>query len=181
MRVIIFGPPGAGKGTQAEKLSGALRVPHISTGQLLRDNINDGTELGRKAKRYVEVGALAPSDVTDALVNERIGQPDAAKGFILDGYPRSVEQAESLSRMLAARNAKIDAVLELQVCEEELLKRLRGRGRADDTEEIIRNRIREYCEEISPLREYYHNQLRSVDGAGSVDEVFTRALRALSG
>jgi adenylate kinase len=177
----MLGPPGAGKGTQAEKLSGALGVPHISTGQLFRDNINNCTELGRKAKRYVEVGALVPSDVTDALVKDRISQPDAAKGFILDGYPRSVEQAESLSRMLAARNAKIDAVLELQVCEEELLKRLGGRGRADDTEEIIRSRIRVYREEITPLRDYYRNQLRTVDGTGSIDEVFTRALRALGG
>lgn len=179
MRVIMLGPPGAGKGTQAEKLSDALRVPHISTGQLFRDNINNGTELGREAKRYVEAGELAPSDLTDALVRDRISQPDAADGFILDGYPRSVEQAEPLSRMLAARNTKIDAVLELQVCEEELLKRLKGRGRRDDTEDVIRNRIRVYRDETAPLRNYYRNQLRNVDGVGSVDQVFARVLRAL--
>jgi adenylate kinase len=179
VRVIMLGPPGAGKGTQAEKLSDALRVPHISTGQLFRDNINNGTELGREAKRYVEAGELAPSDLTDALVWDRISQPDAADGFILDGYPRSVEQAEALSRMLAARNTKIDAVLELQVCEEELLKRLKGRGRRDDTEEVIRNRIRVYRDETTPLRNYYRNQLRNVDGVGSVDQVFARVLRAL--
>jgi adenylate kinase len=175
----MLGPPGAGKGTQAKKLSDALGVPHISTGQLVRDNINNGTELGRTAERYVEAGELVPSDVINALVKDRISQPDATHGFILDGYPRSFDQAEALSRMLAARNTKIDAVLELWVREEELLKRLKGRGRTDDTEDVIRNRMRVYRDETAPLRTYYRKELRTVDGVGSVDDVFARVLRAL--
>ena len=155
MRVVLLGPPGAGKGTQAVKLAEKLGVPQISTGDLFRSNINDGTELGLEAKRYLDAGDLVPSELTNALVDKRLDEADAADGFILDGYPRSVEQAEALTRMLAARNTKLDAVLEFRVCEEELLKRLKDRGRADDTEEVIHNRMKVYRDETAPLLEYY--------------------------
>ena len=179
MRVILLGPPGAGKGTQAQKLSDKLGIPQISTGELFRQNIKDHTLLGLEAKRYLDAGDLVPSDLTNALVEDRIGQPDAADGFILDGYPRSVQQAEALSAMLGKHGTKIDAVLELQVCEEELLNRLKERGRSDDTEEVIHNRMKVYRDETQPLLEYYRSELKTVDAVGTLDEVFARALRAL--
>jgi len=179
VRVVLLGPPGAGKGTQAAKLADKLGVPQISTGELFRQNIQDGTELGLEAKRYLNAGDLVPSDVTNKLVEDRISQPDAATGFILDGYPRSVDQAKALQRMLEARNAKVDAVLEFRVCEEELFKRLEERGRADDTEEVIRNRMNVYRDETAPLLDYYRNVLKPVDAVGGLDEVFARAVAAL--
>ncbi|MDI3314660.1 MAG: adenylate kinase [Mycobacterium sp.] len=179
MRVILLGPPGAGKGTQAERLAEKLRVPHISTGELFRHNIRAGTELGLRAKRYLDAGDLVPSELTNALVEDRLDQPDAAAGFVLDGYPRSLEQAQALHDMLQRRGAEIDAVLELRVSQEELLKRLNGRGRPDDTEDVIENRMKVYREETAPLLEYYCGQLKTVDGVGAVDEVSARALRAL--
>ena len=179
MRIVLLGPPGAGKGTQAQKLADKLGVPQISTGDLFRENISSGTPLGVEAKRYLDAGDLVPSDLTNALVDDRISQPDAADGFILDGFPRSVEQAEALSRMLAQPNHKLDAVLEFSVSEEELLKRLKERGRADDTEEVIHNRFKVYSDETKPLLEYYHDKLKTVDAVGGLDEVFARALRVL--
>jgi adenylate kinase len=179
VRVVLLGPPGAGKGTQAQKLSEKLGIPQISTGELFRDNIKSGTKLGLEAKRYLDAGDLVPSDLTNALVEDRISQPDAADGFILDGYPRSVDQAEALRKMLDSRGTKIDAVVEFQVCEDELLKRLKDRGRADDTEEVIHNRMNVYRDETQPLLDYYRNELKPVDAVGTLDEVFARALRAL--
>ncbi|MCW2649359.1 MAG: adenylate kinase [Mycobacterium sp.] len=179
MRVVLLGPPGAGKGTQAAKLADKLGIPQISTGELFRQNIKDGTELGLEAKRYLDAGDLVPSELTNKLVEDRISQPDAADGFILDGYPRSVDQAKALQDMLEARNAKIDSVLEFQVCEEELLKRLKDRGRADDTEDVIHNRMNVYRDETAPLLEYYRNVLKPVDAVGNFDEVFARAVAAL--
>ena len=154
MRVVLLGPPGAGKGTQAQKLADKLGVPQISTGDLFRENISSGTPLGVEAKRYLDAGDLVPSDLTNALVEDRISQPDAADGFILDGFPRSVSV-------------------------EELLKRLKERGRADDTEEVIHNRFKVYSDETKPLLEYYHDELKTVDAVGGLDEVFARALRVL--
>jgi len=179
VRVVLLGPPGAGKGTQAEKLSEKLGIPQISTGDLFRKNIGDGTPLGLEAKRYLDAGDLVPAELTNRLVEDRIDQPDAAEGFILDGYPRSVEQAGALKDMLAARNTKLDAVLEFQVSEDELLTRLKGRGRADDTDEVIRNRMKVYREETEPLLEYYRDDLKTVNAVGALDEVFARALSAL--
>jgi adenylate kinase len=179
VRVVLLGPPGAGKGTQAAKLAEKLEIPQISTGELFRSNINVGTELGLEAKRYLDAGDLVPSELTNALVDKRLDQPDAVNGFILDGYPRAVEQAQALDRMLEARNTKLDAVLEFRVCEEELLKRLKDRGRADDTEEVILNRMKVYRDETAPLLEYYNGTVKTVDAVGTLDEVFARALRAL--
>lgn len=179
MRVVLLGPPGAGKGTQAQKLADKLGIPQISTGDLFRSNITAGTRLGLAAKRYLDAGDLVPSELTNALVEERLDEPDTAGGFILDGYPRSLEQARALHDMLSRRGTRIDAVLEFRVSQEELLKRLKGRGRADDTEDIVLNRMQVYRDETAPLLEYYRDELKTVDAVGTVDEVFARALRAL--
>lgn len=179
MRVVLLGPPGAGKGTQAQKLAEKLGIPQISTGELFRDNIVNGTKLGLEAKRYLDAGDLVPSDLTNQLVDDRLDDPDAANGFILDGYPRSLEQAKALHEMLERRGTDIDAVVEFRVSEDELLQRLKGRGRADDTEEVIHNRMKVYRDETAPLLEYYSGELKTVDAVGSMDEVFARALQAL--
>jgi adenylate kinase len=179
VRIVLLGPPGAGKGTQAQKLAEKLGIPHISTGDLFRDNISNATELGLQAKKYLDAGDLVPATLTNALVNDRIDAPDAADGFILDGFPRSVEQAEALKDMLAARNTKLDAVVEFRVSEEELLDRLKSRGRADDTEEVILNRMKVYRDETAPLLDFYQDELKTVDAVGSPDEVFARTLRVL--
>ena len=180
MRLILLGPPGAGKGTQATFVKEAFGIPQISTGDLFRKNINEGTELGVEAKRYLDAGDLVPSTLTNALVEDRIEDEDAAAGFILDGYPRSVEQAKALDEMLKNHNTKLDVVLEFAVSEDELFTRLKSRGRADDTEDVIRNRMQVYRDETEPLLEYYsHNNLQTVDAVGTLDEVFARALRAL--
>jgi adenylate kinase len=175
----LLGPPGAGKGTQAEKLAEKLQIPHISTGELFRSNIQNGTKLGVEAKRYLDAGDLVPSELTNQLVDDRLDNPDAASGFILDGYPRSVEQAKALHEMLERRGTDIDAVVEFRVSEDELLQRLKARGRADDTDEVIINRMKVYSDETAPLLEYYSDELKTVDAVGALDEVFARALQAL--
>ncbi|MGB3230459.1 MAG: adenylate kinase [Mycobacterium sp.] len=179
MRIVLLGPPGAGKGTQAQKLAEKLGVPQISTGDLFRFNISNGTELGLEAKKYLDAGDLVPATLTNALVDDRLNDEDAAGGFILDGFPRSVEQAKALNGMLSKRNLSLDAVLEFRVPEDELVSRLKGRGRADDTEDVIRNRFKVYRDETAPLLDYYSENLVTVDAVGELDEVFARALKAL--
>jgi adenylate kinase len=179
MRVVLLGAPGAGKGTQADKLAEKLQIPHLSTGELFRHNISTGTKLGLEAKRYLDAGDLVPTELTNELVDDRLTEPDTGDGFILDGYPRSVPQAQALHDMLERRGTQLDAVVEFRVPEDELLERLRARGRADDTDEVILNRMNVYCDETAPLLEYYRNELKTVDAVGTVDEVFARALRAL--
>jgi adenylate kinase len=177
--MVLLGPPGAGKGTQAEKLVEKLGIPQISTGDLFRHNISNGTELGLEAKKYLDAGDLVPASLTNRLVDDRLNDADVADGFILDGFPRSVEQAEALREMLAKRNLELDAVLEFRVSEDELLQRLKSRGRADDTDEVILNRMKVYRDETAPLLDYYADELKTVDAIGTMDEVFARALRAL--
>ncbi|PRC42438.1 adenylate kinase [Mycobacterium sp. ITM-2017-0098] len=179
MRIVLLGPPGAGKGTQAQKLAEKLGVPHISTGDLFRHNISNNTELGIEAKKYLDAGDLVPATLTNALVDDRLDDEDAASGFILDGFPRSVEQAKALDDMLKKRDLSLDAVLEFRVPEDELVSRLKGRGRADDTEDVIRNRFNVYRDETAPLLDYYSENLVTVDAVGELDEVFSRALTAL--
>jgi len=179
MRVVLLGAPGAGKGTQADKLAEKLQIPHLSTGELFRHNISTGTKLGLEAKRYLDAGDLVPTELTNELVDDRLTEPDTGDGFILDGYPRSVPQAQALHDMLERRGTQLDAVVEFRVPEDELLERLRARGRADDTDEVILNRMNVYRDETAPLLEYYRNELKTVDAVGAVDEVFARALRAL--
>jgi adenylate kinase len=179
VRIVLLGPPGAGKGTQAIQLAEKLGIPQISTGDLFRHNISTGTTLGLEAKKYLDAGDLVPATLTNALVDDRLDEADAADGFILDGFPRSVEQAEALHDMLSRRNLKLDAVVEFKVSEDELLKRLKERGRADDTEDVIINRMNVYRDETAPLLDYYSDELKTVDAVGAVDEVFARALSAL--
>jgi adenylate kinase len=179
VRLVLLGPPGAGKGTQAEKLAEKLQIPHLSTGELFRQNINNGTKLGLEAKGYLDAGDLVPSELTNELVDDRLSNSDADGGFILDGYPRSVQQAKALHDMLERRGTRLDAVLEFRVPEDVLLERLKARGRADDTDEVILNRMKVYRDETAPLIEYYSSELRTVDAVGTVDEVFARTLRAL--
>ncbi|CAJ1508257.1 adenylate kinase [[Mycobacterium] burgundiense] len=179
MRIVLLGPPGAGKGTQAVKLAEKLGVPQISTGDLFRHNISNGTELGLEAKKYLDAGDLVPATLTNALVDDRLNEADAAAGFILDGFPRSVEQAEALADMLAKRGVQLDAVVEFRVPTDELVERLKGRGRADDTEDVIRHRMGVYRDETAPLLDFYRDELKTVDAVGSLDEVFARTLQAL--
>jgi adenylate kinase len=179
VRVVLLGPPGAGKGTQAEKLAEKLEIPQISTGELFRRNIGNGTKLGLEAKRYLDAGDLVPSDLTNQLVDDRLNDPDTVDGFILDGYPRSLEQAKALHEMLERRGTDIDAVVEFRVTQDELLQRLKARGRADDTDDVILNRMKVYRDETAPLLEYYRDELKTVEAVGTVDEVFARALQAL--
>jgi adenylate kinase len=179
VRLVLLGPPGAGKGTQAEKLAEKLEIPQISTGELFRRNIDNGTRLGLEAKRYLDAGDLVPSDLTNQLVDDRLNDPDTTNGFILDGYPRSVDQAKALHEMLDRRGTDLDAVVEFRVSQDELLQRLKARGRADDTDDVILNRMKVYRDETAPLLEYYRDELKTVDAVGAVDEVFARALQAL--
>ncbi|WP_040794541.1 adenylate kinase [Nocardia higoensis] len=179
MRVVLLGPPGAGKGTQAVLLSEKLGVPHISTGDLFRANIGQQTPLGLEAKKYMDAGDLVPSDVTNRMVEARVGEPDAANGFVLDGYPRTVDQADALEKILADIDKKLDAVLCFVVAEDTVVERMLARGRADDSEDVIRNRLRVYREETEPLLDHYAGLVVSVDGVGEVEEVNARALAAL--
>ena len=141
MRLVLVGPPGAGKGTQAAILSEKLGVPHISTGDLFRANIGEGTPLGIEAKSYIDAGNLVPDDVTVRMVESRLNEDDAAKGFLLDGFPRTVGQAEELKRLLSNLGTELDAVVQFDVSEDVVVERMLARGRADDTEEVIRNRL----------------------------------------
>ncbi|HEV8558039.1 MAG TPA: adenylate kinase [Actinophytocola sp.] len=178
-RVVLVGPPGAGKGTQAATLSDKLGVPHISTGDLFRSHINAETELGRRVKGILDSGGLVSDELTIEMVCGRLGEPDTEDGFLLDGFPRNVRQADLLSNILADRDEKLDAVIELQVDEDALVRRLLARGRADDNEDVIRHRQQVYRSETQPLLDYYRDLLITVDGVGEVDEVTDRLLAAL--
>jgi len=179
VRIVLLGPPGAGKGTQAVRIAEKLGVPHISTGELFRNNISNGTPLGLEAKKYLDAGDLVPTSLTNDLVDTRLNEQDVAEGFVLDGFPRNVEQAAALNEMLKRRGLKLDTVLELRVPEDVLVGRLMSRGRADDTEDVIRNRFQVYRDETAPLLDFYTSELKTVDAVGDLDEVFARALETL--
>ncbi|MDA8436486.1 MAG: adenylate kinase [Actinomycetales bacterium] len=185
MRVVLMGPPGAGKGTQAVVVSERLGVPHVSTGDIFRANVAGGTPLGLEAKRYMDAGDYVPDSVTNAMVRDRLGQPDAAVGFLLDGYPRTVAQVDELAAMLAEHGAALDHVVELTVDRDELVARLVKRateqGRSDDSEDVIRRRQEVFAEQTAPLTALYEAQglLVRVDGMGPVAEVTARVLAAL--
>ncbi|MBY3989592.1 adenylate kinase [Rhodococcus fascians] len=179
MRIVLTGPPGAGKGTQAKLISDAFGVPHISTGDLFRDNISRRTTLGRQAKSYLDSGELVPSDVTVALVRDRLAHDDARHGFVLDGFPRTVEQAIALDDILASQLTQLVAALDFVVDENEVVARMLARGRADDTDEVIRTRLRIYNSENQPLLEYYAPIRLPVEAAGDVSAVHRRAVSGL--
>lgn len=179
MRLIIVGPPGAGKGTQAELLSETLGIPHISTGDLFRANISQGTPIGLEAKKYLDSGNLVPPEITVSMVRDRLGEPDTARGFLLDGFPRSTEQAEALTAILADLGVGLDGVLSIVVDEDAVVERMLARGRADDTEEVIRNRMRVYTAETAPLLDFYAGEIIEIDGMGEVDAVQQQILGKL--
>ncbi|MGH3094431.1 MAG: adenylate kinase [Streptosporangiales bacterium] len=175
--MVLLGPPGAGKGTQATRLSERTGVPVLGTGELLSRHIATGTALGEQARACVERGELVPDDLVTAMVRERLSNNDCTDGFIVDGFPRTVPQAEALDLLLAERSERLDAVVELAVDEGQVLARIRGRARAghrlDDTVDTARNRLRVFAAETAPLRDYYRQQglLATVDGNRAPDEV----------
>jgi len=160
-------------------LSETLGIPHISTGDLFRANISQGTAIGIEAKKYLDAGDLVPPEITVDMVRARLNEPDASKGFILDGFPRSIEQAEALNSILADLDTRLDAVVSFVVDPDVVVERMLARGRADDTEDVIRNRMAVYEKETAPLLEYYGDQVKTVDAVGEVDEVHQRVLTAL--
>ncbi|AKE40591.1 adenylate kinase [Corynebacterium kutscheri] len=179
MRLVLLGPPGAGKGTQAAILSEKLGIPHISTGDLFRANIGEGTPLGIEAKQYIDAGNLVPTDVTARMVKARLEESDAQNGFLLDGFPRTVEQAELLEGFLAEFGTALDGVINYQVSEDVVVERMLARGRADDNEETIRTRLQVYRNETAPLIDHYGQRIISITAEGSVDEINAATLSAL--
>jgi adenylate kinase len=187
MRIVLLGPPGAGKGTQAAQMACRFGAPHIATGDIFRANVAEGTELGRAAQEYMDLGDLVPDDVVIAMVMERLAEDDCAAGFVLDGFPRTVNQAEALDRRLAGLGTPLEAALSFDVTEEELLRRLAGRAvaqhRADDAEQTIRHRLEVFAIKTRPLIDYYARRglLINVDAIGPIEVVTKRILDDLDG
>ena len=182
MRLILVGPPGAGKGTQAVHLAEHYQIPHISTGDIFRANLQNGTALGLKAKSYMDKGELVPDSLTNEMVKDRLAKDDAKSGFLLDGFPRNVSQAEVLNAMLAESGVLLDAALELSLDNEEIVKRLSIRGRDDDKEEIIRRRLEVYGEQTAPIISFYRdaNLLVTIVATGEISDITSAAIAALS-
>ena len=185
MRLILMGPPGAGKGTQAKFVAEHFGVPAISTGDIFRANVSQGTPLGVEAKKYMDAGEYVPDEVTNLMVRNRIDEPDAAPGFLLDGYPRTLAQVEELDGMIAHTGHRLDAVVVITADKDELVHRLLARaqieGRADDTEDVIRRRQEVYLAETEPLISVYKERglVHEIDGMGEVQEVTKRIFEAL--
>ena len=186
MRIVILGAPGSGKGTQAKMLVGELEVPHISTGVLLRNAAKRGTELGLLAKSIIDQGELVPDSIMSDMIEERLGRDDVAGGFILDGYPRNLAQAESLDAMLERMGRPVQEIIHIDVDPEQIIKRLAKRqeleGRVDDAAKTVRNRMRVYAEQTAPVADYYavSGRLTRVLGDGAKEEIFQRILSVLN-
>ncbi len=187
MQVILLGPPGAGKGTQAVLLCQQLGIPHISTGEILREERNSGSELGLKVKAFLDAGSLVPDNVVIRATEERLSREDCRKGFLLDGFPRTVHQAEALSAVLEAKGMPVSHVVQLVVPEQVLLERIKKRAgsvaeaRSDDTAEVAAHRLQVYWTQTAPVAEFYRKLglLREINGVGGVDEVKVRVLAAI--
>ena len=185
MKLLLIGPPGAGKGTQASKLSEVFGIPAISTGDIFRENVKNETPLGVEAKSYMDKGEYVPDELTNMLVRDRLKNPDCVNGFLLDGYPRTADQVEELDSILKETNSKLDAVVQLTADSEEVVRRLAKRaieqGRSDDTEDVLRNRLSVYEEQTAPLISVYESRglLVKVDGLGEIAEVTQRITDAL--
>lgn len=183
MNIILFGPPGAGKGTQAEKIASYFKIPHLSTGYIFRENIKNETTLGKKVKSIMSEGKLVPDDIVIELVVDELAKEPYDNGVILDGFPRTVSQAVSLDQFFSDHGKKTDAFVTLSVPEEELISRIlsRGEGRADDTPEKIKTRLHVYHNETKPVLDYYQKQgvVIEIDGTGSIEEIFSRIVTSL--
>ena len=179
MKLLFVGPPGAGKGTQAARVAERLGIPHISTGDMFRDHVSRGTELGVRVDSIMKAGEYVPDEITVEMLRERVAEPDAKDGFILDGFPRTVGQAEALDGLIGRHG--LDTVVVFEVEEDALVERLLARGRADDTEETLRTRFKVYQEQTAPLLDIYNARgiIVSIDGIGEVEEVTDRILEAL--
>ena len=186
MKIILLGGPGAGKGTQATKLKDYYKIPHVSTGEVLREARASGAELGKKAAEYMDAGKLLPDNIILGIVGEKLDMPEMKDGYLFDGFPRTIPQAEGLDDLLESKNGAIDAVVSIEVPDEivveRLLKRAEIEGRSDDNRETIENRLKVYYDQTEPLKQYYRDRglLKSIDGIGTVDEVFER-IRAVLG
>ena len=185
MNLIFLGPPGSGKGTQAIRVAEKLNIVHLSTGDMLREAVKAGTELGRKAEAYMKKGELVPDDLIIGLIEDKIASGDLGKGFILDGFPRTIPQAESLKEMFAKNKITVDKALLLEVSDDVIVDRIKGRaaaeGRADDTEDVVRNRLAVYNEQTAPLVDFYKSDsiLKAVRGEDTMDGVFNSIMEAL--
>ena len=186
IRLLLIGAPGAGKGTQAEKLAEAFQIPAISTGDIFRHNVKNETELGKQAKAFMDRGEYVPDSLTNALVRDRLSHADAIEGFLLDGYPRTADQVVELDDILGEQGNKLDVVVQLTADTDEVVRRLLNRaieqGRADDTEDVIRRRLEVYEEQTAPLTDTYASRglVVMIDGLGEVAEVTGRILSALA-
>lgn len=186
MRLVLLGGPGAGKGTQAAVLKDEYGIAHISTGEVLREARAAGTELGKKAAEYMDAGKLLPDDIILGIVKEKLEMPELAKGFLFDGFPRTIPQAEGLQTMLGELGMELDAVISIEVADEivveRLLKRAEIEGRADDNRETIENRLKVYYDQTAPLKSFYEERglLKPVDGVGTIEEIFGRVKAVLS-
>jgi adenylate kinase len=186
MKLLLIGPPGAGKGTQASKLSEVFGIPAISTGDIFRENVRNQTPLGLEAKAFMDSGAYVPDELTNKLVRDRLQNPDCANGFLLDGYPRTADQVDELDAILTETNGSLDAVIQLTADTDEVVRRIAKRaieqGRSDDTEDVIRNRMAVYEQQTAPLITMYaaRGSLIMVDGLGEIDEVTSRITEALN-